>query len=200
MFVMYDDTNLDNIPAEPHAVASYINGEFANHDEAQTRFPHARHLGISVTGMVAAQCYDVEKGDYSPDDVPELYKLAIEHGIWRPCFYAQLSGVMPAVRAKLNTVVSSRKDVRLWVAYYNEQHDLPPIYDAHQFTDTALGRSLDESICASDFFKPAAKPAPAPAPAPREREPQARVTYDPDEHTWKIEGIDAAVEAEKPGA
>ena len=196
MFIMFDDTNLDLIPNEPHAVASYINGRFANYEEAKRRFPHARHLGISVTGDVAADCYDVEAGDYTPDDVPRLYEIAVKGGIWRPCFYAQLSGVMPAVRAKLNTVVNARSDVRLWVAYYNEQTDLPSWADAHQLTDHALGRSLDMSICKSDFFRPASKPTPVPV---KEKQPQARVTYDPDENRWDIHRIDAAVEVERPG-
>lgn len=197
MFIMYDDTNLDLIPNGPHAVAAYVNGQYANYDEAKRRFPHARILGISVTGDVAADCYDVEAGDYTADDVPRLYKIAQEHGIWRPCFYAQLSGVMPAVKEKLNTVVAARKDVRLWVAYYNGTTDLPVGYDAHQFTDRALGRSLDESICADDFFKPLGKPVPAPV---HEKQPQARVTYDPDENRWDIHRIDPAVEVEKPAA
>lgn len=161
MFTMYDDTNLGLIPNAPHAVAAYVNGRFANVDEARRRFPHARILGISVGGIVAADCYDIERGDYTPAQVPELYKAALDGGIWRPCFYAQLSGVMPAVRDELRPIIKDRADVRLWVAYYNGQADLPAAYDAHQFTDRALGRSLDESICNDQFFKPAGAPAAA---------------------------------------
>ena len=198
MYLMYDDTNLDLIPNAPHAVAAYINGEFANYEEAKRRFPHARLLGISVTGDVPADCYDVEAGDYSPEDVPRLYTIARDHGIWRPCFYAQLSGVMPAVKQQLNKVVNAREDVRLWVAYYNGWPEIPGEYDAHQFTDHALGRSLDESICHDTFFKPAGKPVEAPV-VKQEKQPRAEVTYDPDENRWEIRRIDAAEETEKPG-
>lgn len=175
MFVMYDDTDLTQVPNMPHAVGCYRNGRYENEWEARTRFPHARILPISVEGRVACDAYDIEAGDYTPDDVPELYKIAREAGIWRPCFYAQLSGVMPAVRAKLSTVVAKREDVRLWVAYYNEQPDLPSWADAHQFTDRALGRSLDESICKDDFFPPIGHQQP-PGHAPVTHE--ARVSFD----------------------
>lgn len=160
MFIMYDNVNLDLIPKEPHAVASYINGNYTNHEEAVKRFPHARHLGISIVGATPAECYDIETGDYTPQHVPDLYKLAFAAHIWRPCFYANLS-TMPAVKAELSKANIMRSDVRLWVAYYDNIPNIPEGYDAHQFTDRALGRSLDESICRSDFFQPA-KPAPEP--------------------------------------
>lgn len=164
MFFMYDSVDLDQIPAEPHAVAAYLNGHYANVDAAREKFPHARILTISVAGDVAADCYDVEQGDYTPEDVPRLYQIAHGQGVWRPCFYASLENGMQQVKEQLNRVVTERADIRLWVAYYNGVQDLPAGYDAHQFTDKALGRNLDESICADTFFKPAEKPAPKPEP------------------------------------
>lgn len=157
---MYDSVTLDQVPAEPHAVACYINGRFANEAEAKQRFPHARILTISVSGNIASECYDIETGDYNPDEAADLFTTAKNAGVWRPCFYANLS-TMPHVEASLARVVHERNAVRLWVAYYNGHTDLPAAYDAHQFTDHALGRNLDESICRDDFFPPA-KPAPAP--------------------------------------
>lgn len=155
MFTMYDSTTPEVIPESPHAVLAYINGDFANYDYCKKRFPHARILRCSVVGMVAADLYDIEKGDYEAAQVPELYKIAKDAGIWRPGFYAQLSGVMPEVKAELNKVAGiTRQDVRLHVAYYNGTPDLPEGYDAHQFTNHALGRNLDESICADNFFQP----------------------------------------------
>lgn len=185
---MYDDVRLDLIPREPHAVAAYINGQYANIDEARKQFPHARILGISVGGEVPADAYDIERGDYTPEQAASLFRIAQEHGIWRPCFYAQLSGVMSAVRQSLNTVVKSRADVRLWVAYYNNQADLPAEYDAHQFTDRALGRSLDESICRSDFF-PAAKPQPKRQPRPEWWEAKVGVNHQTGE--WRVGSLPA---------
>jgi hypothetical protein len=182
MFIMYDDVTLDLIPNGPHAVLAYPNGRYANLTAARERFPHARILPMSVEGMIACDGYDIEHGDYTAAQVPELYRIAKEAGIWRPCFYAQLSGVMPAVRAELGKVISKRSDVRLMVAYYNGQPDLPSEYDAHQFTDRALGRSLDESICASDFFPPLTKPKPKPT--DEVMRATAEIEFHPGTKTW----------------
>lgn len=173
MYLMYDDVNYDLIPANPHAVIHYINGHegVLSEEEARKKFPHARLLGMSVTGKVPAPGYDVERGDYTPDDVPELYHIAIEGGIWRPCFYGELSGTMPEIKAKLNTVVKARGDVRLLVADWDDIPIIPTGYDGKQFTDKALGRSLDESILLDTFFKPEkaeASPSAAPTPEPDE--------------------------------
>ena len=187
MFVMYDDVNLALIPKGPHAVASYINGQYANHTEALKMFPHARHLGISVTGIIAAQCYDVETGDYTPDHVPALFEEAKKAGVWRPCFYADLSH-MPAVREQLAKVAPARGDYRLWAAYYNGQSDLPAEYDAHQFTDRALGRSLDESICHDNFFPPLK--------VAEDRVWEARVGVNLDDGNWTISPLPAQTQTE----
>lgn len=174
MLTMYDSVTVTDIPKEPAAVAAYINGIYKNIDEVRARFPRARILTISVTGWGVADCYDIEHGDYKASDVERLYHIAHDAGVWRPCFYAQLSGVMPQVKDALNGIVPSisREDVRLWVAYYNGMPDLPVTYDAHQFTDHALGRNLDESICSDTFFQPKT------APAAEDYKASATVTFD----------------------
>jgi hypothetical protein len=191
MFFMYDSVTVDAIPEKPHAVAAYINGEYETYKEVKERFPDTRILQISVTGNIPAQCYDVEAGDYSIDDVPELFKVAKEHDVWRPCFYADLSN-MPEVKKALNSVEGMTRDaVRLWVAYYTDGTPaLPSGYDAHQFTKTALDRNLDESICATTFFQ-AEKPAPKPEP-PKPAEPwKAEVTVDTTNGEWTVRGVPA---------
>ena len=180
MYTMYDDVNLSLIPREPHAIIAYINGDEPTLEQARKDFPHARILEMSVRGIVPAQAYDIERFDYTPDDVPELYKVAQEAGIWRPCFYGQLSGTMPAIRAKLNTVITARADVRLLVASWDGVPIVPAGYDGKQFTDRALGRSLDESLLLDTFFQ-AAKPKPAP-----DRTARATVAFDPDGGNWSI--------------
>lgn len=192
MFTMYDSVTLDQIPANPHAVASYINGKYQNYTEARAMFPHARHLGISVQGEIAAECYDIENGDYEPEDAPRLLKLAQEKGMWRPCFYADLSN-MPAVKLALKG--APRKDVRLWVAAYNGTSLttaallLADGYDAHQFETGALGRNLDESLCQSDFFRPLppkTKEVAVPAPEPAKVPVDLHVTFDPGTDAWTV--------------
>ena len=181
MFTMYDSVDVTQIPNKPAAVAAYINGNFANIDAVRKRFPHARILTISVTGDVPADCYDIERGDYKPEDTPRLYQIAKDHNVWRPCFYAQLSGNMPMVKDYLNLVNRMVRDaVRLWVAYYNGTPDLPDGYDAHQFTNRALGRNLDESICNDRFFQPIPRVDQIP-----EIE-KAIVSFNPADKSWSI--------------
>jgi hypothetical protein len=183
MFTMYDSVSLDQIPAGPHAVASYINGKYQNYAEAMREFPHARHLGISVQHGIAAECYDIENGDYKPADAPYLLKTAEEKGMWRPCFYANLS-TMPAVKEALKG--TPRNSVRLWVADWDDTPIIPAGYDAKQFATGALGRNLDESICASDFFRPLTKEITVPAPEPVKVPIDLHVTYDPGTDKWEI--------------
>jgi hypothetical protein len=178
MFVMYDSVDLNQIPKQPHAIACYRNGDTANEHQARLRFPHARILPISVTGAVPCECYDIERGDYTPDHVPELLRLALHEGITRPCFYASLS-VMPEIHQQLKSTGIPRTRIRLWVAYYNGNADLPAEYDAHQFTNRALGRNLDESICSDTFFAPASLPK-------HSDTHRAEIDYDIDTHTWSI--------------
>jgi hypothetical protein len=156
MYIMYDTVTLDAVPNAPHAVACYRNGKYANETEARKRFPHARILPISVAGIIPCEAYDVETGDYRPDQCAELYTVARANGLTRPCFYANLS-TMPAIKQSLSHVVKDPKEVRLWVAIWDGTTVIPHGYDAKQFTDRALGRNLDESICVDDFFTPAGK-------------------------------------------
>jgi hypothetical protein len=200
MFTMYDSVTIDEIPAAPHAVAAYINGKYANADAARERFPHARILTISVEGDVAADCYDIENGDYNPADAPRLLKIAQDAGIWRPCFYADLSN-MPAVKIALKGTV--RTDIRLWVAAYagtslsDAAGLLAQGYDAHQFETNALGRNLDESLCDSDFFRPITKTEAVPVAEPAkpahtvnidvdgQKVGSVHVQFDTETNTWK---------------
>lgn len=154
MFFMYDSVDINTIPANPHAVLGYVNGQYANTDELAKRFPHARLLKMSVTGYIAAEGYDLERGDYPPDQAGELHGKAKDGGIWRPCFYAALSN-MTAVKTSLAAAGVDRSDVRLLVASWDDVPLVPPGYDGKQFTSRALGRNLDESVLLDTFFQPA---------------------------------------------
>lgn len=190
MFTMYDSVTIDEIPAEPHAVAAYINGKYQNLAAAHERFPHARILSISVQGLdTVADCYDIENGDYHPDQAADLYDVAHKAGVWRPCFYADLSN-MPAVKESLRKVDGlTNADIRLWVAYYDNVANIPPGYDAHQFTCKALGRNLDESLCDSTFFQPAqlASPAVPDEPADVTHKVTLDITFNEKTHEWTAE-------------
>lgn len=179
MFVMYDSVNIDLIPNGPHAVLGYINGNWPTAPELRKRFPHARVAELSVGGMIAAPGYDIERGDYAPDQAGELFQLARDAGIWRPLFYAQLSN-MPTVKDSLRPHLKDRAEVRLMVAAWDGVALVPAGYDAKQFTDRALGRNLDESVCLDDFFPPLGPPKPS------DRALRATVEVDPDSNTWTV--------------
>ena len=79
--------------------------------------------------------------------------------------------VVPVLRAS----GIDRAAVRLWSAHYTgSPHICGPRscratsidMDGTQWTNAALGRNLDESLLAADFFAAPAPPKPAPAPAP----------------------------------
>ena len=63
--VMYDSVNTLDIPADATLILAYIDGEYANLTQVRARFPHATVIPVttSLTGDMAAQVYDCERGD-----------------------------------------------------------------------------------------------------------------------------------------
>ena len=176
---MYDSVSLDQIPADPQAVAAYADGRFANSAEAAARFPGARILTIAVSAAHDADCLDIEQGDATPGQAAAWCARQRARGVARPCLYASASvmqhEVIPALRAAGVPLAA----VRLWSAHYTHSpHICGPSScglmsagaDGTQFTDRALGRNLDESLLDGDFF---GTPAPGPVPAWQEAVMQA---------------------------
>lgn len=180
MFVAYDSVTLDEIPATASVVFAYVNGMYNNYNEAKGKFPHAHVFGISVEGIAASDAYDIEKGDYEPSQVQQLFKYAHEHGIWRPIFYASKDNGMPAVQEAL-LAVTDRANFRLWVADYTYEAHIPAGFDGCQWTDKALNRNLDESLLVSSFIPESQAPKPA--------RNQAHLEYDPADGHWYVEGV-----------
>jgi hypothetical protein len=183
---MYDGIDLSQVPNNPHAVGCYVDGKYRNVDEARRRFPNAHILTISTGGFNVASCYDFEKGDYSPDQASHCWRIAHDHGIWRPCMYHSKSG-MSDVEANLHANGIPRPMYRKWQAHFDTFLTFEDDEDAKQFNDRALGRDLDESICRDGFF-PAAKP-------PADRWMAAQVLFDPDDGSWQVHGTPAVVKA-----
>ncbi len=151
MFVMYDSTEPGQIPASAPTVAGYVGGNWPTFHELVARFPRAHRLSIAVNSGEDADCLDIEKGDATPADAPAWFHRQKARGVDRPCFYASLS-IMPDVMAVLEKAGIQRHEYRLWVAHYTYVPHIEPGYDACQWTDRALGRNLDESLCVDDFF------------------------------------------------
>ena len=184
MFLMYDSVDVNQIPNGPHAVAAYIDGHYITIHDVWRRFPTGvRILTVSTGSGTVADCYDIERGDYKPEDAASLFEHASNHGVWRPCFYASRVA-MPLVESSLRKVVKHRDEVRLWFADWTDHAHTLPGADAVQFTDHALNRNLDESLCLDTFFKPVQPPHTIEHRAPA----SAHVMYDPITRQWNIHG------------
>ena len=176
---MFDSVDLSQIPANPQAVAAYTDGEFANAAEASRRFPNAHLLTIAVSAAHDAMALDIETGDARPEDAPAWFARQKTRGVTRPCLYASAFVMDTEVLPALKTAGISPASVRIWTAHYTgvahrcsptSCRELGVTADATQFTDQALGRDLDESLLAADFF---GAPVPSSVPAWQEAMMQA---------------------------
>lgn len=154
---LFDSVVLDLVPRDAKAVGAYRNGSWPTFDEAMRRFPHARILGIAVSSAVGAECLDVEPGDATNDDVVGWIK---RFKVEDPVIYTAVSNVA-ALLATLKAGGIDRDEIRLWSAHYTHRPHLcgpacgfgvKTTADATQFTDKALGRDLDESLCSPAFL------------------------------------------------
>ena len=157
--VLYDSIDVTQIPLGAPAVAGYVNGSWATWASLAIKFPNARRLSIAVTSSADADCLDVEQGDAAVADAPGWVTRRRARGITRPCLYASVS-VMNSLVWTIEAAGIPRSSVRLWSAHYAGQHICGPTtcaltastMDGTQWTSSALGRNLDQSLIADDFF------------------------------------------------
>lgn len=171
MITMYDSIDVSQIPADAAAVAGYVGGDFHTLPELQSRFPHALLLSIAINAGEDAACLDVETGDASAADIPSWQERQRGRGVARPCIYANASTMESLVLPVLASAKIARASVRLWSAHYTASaHICGPMsckavsvaMDGCQWTKTALGRNLDQSLLVADFFAVPAPPAAKP--------------------------------------
>jgi len=201
MIVMYDDVTLDLIPPNPQAVAAYPDGRFANLAEARQRFPHAIILPIAVSTATDASALKVkevgiddEAGDATNATAVPWTRRQLDAGRI-PVDYTS-AGNVAALISDLASAGVAREHFLIWSAHFtNHPHICSPSScgfpqaDATQWTDKALGRSLDESLCADHFFPRLTVHPPNP---PVDSGPAAaRVVCHLDRHThiWEVEGV-----------
>lgn len=171
MIVLFDDTNLSLVPAAAGAVAGYVNGRWPTEAEAERRWPKAKHLSIAVTSHADADVLDVEPGDATNAVAANWVKRQLGRKLHtpKPVVYTSASNAEALIKA-LAVGGVARSQYWLWTAHYtHHEHLCGPSCgfgdfhaDATQWTDRALGRSLDESIARDDFFS--APPLPKPKP------------------------------------
>lgn len=157
---MYDSIYVAEIPANAKAVAGYIGGRWPTYPVLVKKFPNAHVLSIAVASRYDAECLDVEPGDATNAVAPAWVKRQLARGVKRPVVYTSVANA----RALLNELARNeirRDQVRLWTAHYTyREHvcgsqcgfNLGTTADATQWTNKALGRTLDQSICLDSFF------------------------------------------------
>jgi hypothetical protein len=150
-YVMYDSIDLAAIPETALAVAGYVDGHWPTFGELVAKFPHAKHLSIAVFARDDAHALDVETGDATPDEAPGWLTRQHGRGVARPWIYANAStwAVMGPI---LKSATFRRSQYRVWVADWTGQPHLPDGADACQYTDRAMGRNLDASLCLPGTF------------------------------------------------
>jgi peptidoglycan hydrolase-like protein with peptidoglycan-binding domain len=175
---MFDDVVVALMPrGDNYAYAGYVGGHFPTFAELPARFPNHSLLSIAVSAGQNAECLDVEKGDADISQAPGWVHRQLQRGLFRPCLYTSASNLR-ALEHTLAAAGLKRSDYRLWAAHYTGRaHFCGPRAcgfglseaDGCQFTDRALGLSLDQSILKANFFdtRPVTKPVPpTPVPAP----------------------------------
>lgn len=167
---MYDAVTLSNIPSNAQAVAGYVDGRWQTWRDVLARWPRARHVSITVTGRLEADCVDVEQGDVSPQGALQWLRRMHALGHHAPAIYASVD-TWAAQLIPLLAREFQRSQYRVWTAHYtgrwhrcsqrcNERCVIP--VDATQFTNQALSRDLDASAALPTFFtshSPAGGPA-----------------------------------------
>lgn len=177
---MFDDTNVGLLPAGDFAYAGYVGGKWPTFPELQRRFPGHRLLSIAVNASEDAECLDIEKGDATIDEAPDWFKRQHVRGVYRPVLYVDASN-MRALEETMAQAGIPRGAWRLWTAHYlHKAHLCAPWScgfgvqeaDGTQWTNQALGLSLDQSVLNPEFFdmRPAEPPVtpvkPVPEPVP----------------------------------
>lgn len=155
--IAYDDVTLSLIPPDAPIVVAYVDGLYANYDQAVARFGAEKVRGITVRGSHGSHIYwcDSENGDLTTAQAIDwvAYEVrTLKHTARGP--YAAVSS-MQAIIDGLTRAGISRGSYPVWTAHYAGAHICSPrtcaypgfrdTADGTQFTDKALGRSLDES-------------------------------------------------------
>lgn len=169
--LMFDDVNVALLPAGYSAYAAYIDGLYVNFPAVRARFPNARVLPIDVTGgNLAASALDVEAGDATNATAVKWARAKIARRDALIVLYTSVSNVNALV-IMLTAGGIPRAAYKLWSAHYGAgAHICGPgtcglcayACDGTQFTATAFGDSLDESLLEDNFFGAPVPPAPEP--------------------------------------
>jgi hypothetical protein len=161
---MYDTALNNQFPAGAAAYAAYVDGSIGNQPNYAyivSAFPKAEHLSIALFSSNNADALDVEPGASAPSDVPAWYARQVARGLQRPVIYASASTMNDEILPALSQAGIGRAQTRLWTAHYGlGEHICGPSScgalsidaDGTQWTSSAMGLVLDQSLLADDFF------------------------------------------------
>jgi hypothetical protein len=161
---MYDTALNDQFPAGAAAYAGYVDGGVGNQPNyayIMSAFPQAQHLSIALFASDNADALDVEPGASAPADIPGWYARQVARGIQRPVIYASASTMNDDILPVLSQAGIARARTRLWSAHYGlGEHICGPgtcgalsiNADGTQWTSSAMGLVLDQSLLLGDFF------------------------------------------------
>jgi hypothetical protein len=166
--IMEDDVTTSQFTPGCAAYAGYYDGAYANMTavRAYAASQGAKSFSYTVSGANPADAIDIEPGDASPSAAPGFYRLKGGKGVH---LYGGASWISQIVAA-MSSAGIARSSYKIIAAHYIGPHICGPSScgypqaDATQFTDSYAGRSLDATLCPSNFF--GATPTPAPTPAP----------------------------------
>ena len=171
MIAMFDSIENGQFPANPQAVAGYVDGGEGDQPNAAwlaQAFPQAHHLSIALFAANDADALDVESGASEPADIPGWHARQVRRGIARPVIYANAFTMDAEVLPVLAAAGIARASTRLWSAHYTgEAHICSSsscgatltAMDGTQWTSAAMGLVLDQSLLLDNFFG-----APVPVP------------------------------------
>jgi hypothetical protein len=192
---IYDDVNVDLIPADAEVVAAYAGGIYENLGQARQKFPKAIVISIAISASEEAEVLDIENGDATVDQAPGWVKWQHSRGISLPILYRSVNGIDELV-SKMTAAGIPRNEYWIWSAHYGiGSHVCGPNTckltkygcDATQFTDHAHNESLDESVTTPEFVPPTARP-PVPVPPPVHVPPRAVIVkIDGQQGTFELE-------------
>lgn len=161
---MYDTALNNQFPAGAAAYAAYVDGSVGNQPNYAyivRAFPKAQHLSIALFASDNADALDVEPGASAPSDIPGWYARQVARGLQRPVIYASVSAMNDEILPVLRQAGIDRARARLWTAHYGlGEHICGPSScgalivnaDGTQWTSSAMGLVLDQSLLVSDFF------------------------------------------------
>lgn len=159
--VMYDSTDLSQIPRTARAVAGYVGGRWPTYAKLPARFPKAKHVSVAIAANEDARVLDIERLDATNAQAPGWVRRQRARGVAKPTLYTSVSNVA-ALLAVLKAAGIQRSSVLIWSAHYTGRPHLcgpkcgfgmATTADATQYTDKAYGRRLDASLCTKAFFQ-----------------------------------------------